>query len=485
MIKKSIIYLVMLFCYNVTFAQSFNDSLHVQVGVTATVASEDYQPLWLTSNKWGTVADRQSDLSPHIHLFNVHELRKKQSSGTDATAKPTGFYVKYGLDAYLNNRFKDAFFEQLYLKVGYKSLEFRAGRYEELIGVTDPILSSGSMGISGNSLPIPKIGLAVTKFTDVRFTGGFLKFKGTFAHGFLGNNNYLKSAYLHEKSLYLSFGKSKLRFIVGGQHYAEWGGKRPGINLNRSFKDFLDIVFVKWQNDGSTAPGTALSFAGDHRITIDGALQWMGEKATFNLYQQSPFESGDGFSFKSHDALRGLAVTFNKSSGLTKIVAEVLSTKQMFDFVPIGYRETYYNNWAYKTGWEYNDRIIGTPLFINRQRGSKYFPEIKPYNWDAPADSIPVNSNIINNRVVAFHLGLTGRFIGNTSTKLLLTYTKNYGTYYDGPFKNNPKTQLYTMLEMLFPLVKNKLELKTDLGGDFGDLTNNVGLLVGAVWNVK
>ncbi|RZK41780.1 MAG: hypothetical protein EOO61_05775, partial [Hymenobacter sp.] len=41
------------------------DSLQFSAGTLGTVASEGYQPLWLTSNRWGAVSDRQFDASSY------------------------------------------------------------------------------------------------------------------------------------------------------------------------------------------------------------------------------------------------------------------------------------------------------------------------------------------------------------------------------------------------------------------------------------
>ncbi len=478
---KIYLFFVALVSFTSVSAQ-FADSLQAKIGTTASIASKDYQPLWLVSNKWGTIADRKSDLSTHIMASNTNIFKNE-------AGKTNGLYIKYGADLYLNNHNNDAFFEQLYLKAGYKNLEFKAGRFEETTGVVDPELSTGSLGISGNSLPIPKIGLAITKFTDIPFTNGFVQFKGTFYHGWLGNDNYIKDAYLHEKSLYLRFGKSRLRVIVGGVHFAEWGGHRQGLTLGNSFKDFMNIVFVKWKNDGSFSDTAAnQSYAGDSRIVMEGAVEWIGDKVTLDFYQQTPFESGDGFGFRNIDALRGISATFNnKTTGIQKIVGEFIYTKQMFDFIPIGRRESYYNNWQYRTGWEYNDKIIGTPLFVNRIRGSEYFSTIHPYNWDQSSDSVGRNANIISNRIVGFNLALAGTFFKTLACKAMLTYTKNFGTYDndEGPFSVGAKTQYYSLLQMALPVLDKKLEIKAAIGFDWGDMTNNVGLNLSALWKIK
>src|ERR1700712_3688916 len=127
MMKKTTLFLSTLLFVGCSLAQ-FSDSLHVQIGVSGTLASKDYQPLWLVANKWGTVADRRADLSPHIIITNAHYFKSKRSSDT-SLGKKNGLYINYGADLYLNNQAKDVFFEKLYLKAGYKNLELRVGRF--------------------------------------------------------------------------------------------------------------------------------------------------------------------------------------------------------------------------------------------------------------------------------------------------------------------------------------------------------------------
>ncbi|HEY9262246.1 capsule assembly Wzi family protein, partial [Chitinophaga sp.] len=191
-------------CTAVNAQRWLTDSLEVHAGAVGTAATKDYQPLWLLSNHFGTISDRKGDVSMHAGFSNQQVWHDN-------------FYIKYGLDVYNNDHFQHTFIEQGYVKAGYKHWEIRAGRYEEIIGEVDKDLSSGSMGISGNALPIPKIGIAVTEYIPVPFTNGWLQFKGLLSHGWMGKDQFIKDAYLHEKNFYLRIGKNKLKLYGGIQ----------------------------------------------------------------------------------------------------------------------------------------------------------------------------------------------------------------------------------------------------------------------------
>lgn len=157
---------ILTFFYAPLFAQ-FSNSLNIAIGTTATLATKDYQPLWLESLQFGTISHQQTDISTHVLVTNVHFFDKKWRNGKIEDSQANNFYISYGIDLYNNNHFEEIFTKEAYIKAGYKTWEIRAGQFAEIIGEVDPELSSGSFAVSGNALPIPKIGLAVTDYITV------------------------------------------------------------------------------------------------------------------------------------------------------------------------------------------------------------------------------------------------------------------------------------------------------------------------------
>ncbi|MGF6850389.1 hypothetical protein QFZ51_005624 [Chitinophaga sp. W3I9] len=452
----------------------FTDSLEVHAGAVGTVASKDYQPLWLMANHFGTISDRKGDVSTHVGFSNGHVWKED-------------YYVRYGLDVYNNDQFHQTFIEQGYVKAGYKHWEIRAGRYEEIVGETDKDLSSGSMGISGNALPIPKVGIAVTQYTDIPYTNGWLQFKGLISHGWMGNDQYIKNAWLHEKNFYLRIGKRKLKLFGGIQHYAVWGGNRKDLpKITADWQGFMDVLLVKTKDDGTVGTTDIQpNRPGDHRGIIEGGIEWENDQLSLRLYNQTPFESGQGIDIRNIDRLLGVVYT-NKQAGswLEKITAEFLYTKQMNDFFPLHQRESYYNNGVYLTGWDYHERVIGTPLFIDRDRGQHYFPSMKPFNWNDPKDSLRAKGgNIINNRVMGVHIGALYHLPKKITGRTLITYTQNYGTYTNTALFKPMKRQWYTLQEFQYQVSSKGLALKASIAVDQGQLSDNMGFMLGVLWS--
>lgn len=448
------------------------DSLQVQAGTSVTVATKDYLPLWLVANRYGVISDQQFDFSTHVRATNTNQLFP-------------WLKLDYGVDLYNNDHLRKTLLQEAYVKATYKNLKFSAGRFKQVIGEVDPELSSGSLGVSGNALPIPKISLSLD-YTDIPFTNGWIQFKGQISHGWMGGHQFMKDAYLHEKNLYFRLGKHKLKLYGGIQHYAVWGGSRSDfLTLDKSWDGFFNVLLAKESDDGSTTGQIRPNRSGDQRGVIEAGAEWENDDYKINLNNQTPFDMGQGIDIKNIDRLLSLNFT-NKKPGakLKKVTLEFIYTKQMNDFYAMQYRESYYNNGIYRTGWEYNDQIIGTPLFINRVRGSKYFDDVKPFDWDGPQRDIPPLSNIINNRVVGGHLGFIYDINDQISSQTKITYTMNYGKYTPGPF-DSPLGQAYTMEQISWRVPDTQLSLSGTVAFDFGKLSNNFGSMIGLQWQLR
>lgn len=461
---------------------STNDSLKVSIGTILTAGNKDFQPHWIVSNRYGVIQDRKSDASTNFRLSNSHRFDLRRGTALDSLEALT---LSYGLNIFNNNGFDDFLFGEAFAKLKYRNVEFRAGRYRSPSGEMDQELSTGSFGISPNALPIPRISLVIPEYVDLPYSGGFVKIKGSLSHGWMGNNQHLKKAFLHEKSLYAKFGKNRFRIFAGLQHFGVWGGQRGEFKLDRSFAGFLDVLMVKEANDGSldTAlyPGTRPNRAGDQRGLIEYGAEWENNDRLIRIYNQTPFESGKGIDVRNIDRLLGASIFFKGNRrALKKIVFEFIYTKQMEDF---GGRErqSYYNNGVYRTGWEYETRVIGTPLFTNLFRASKFLDVTAP-DWKSDEYTLRGNGNIVNNRILGGHVGLDYQISTSLSTRTLLTYTVNNGSLN----KNIPilsKQQVYFMQDFSLQL-SDKVDFNLALGYDTGEMYKNLGVLFGVKYAI-
>lgn len=494
--RKLLLIFVVLLYAGQAYAQL--DSIRYKVETGAAVATQGNLPLWIVSNRYGVLED-ETDAFVRAGFETPYTKGKR-------------FDVSYGLDLVGKKSLGNSRIQQGFLKVKYGIFEVRGGRIEETTGLQHESLSSGSLAQSRNAMPIPKIAVTVPEYASVPFTKGYLSFKGYWGHGWLGEGRFVENAYLHDKNLYLKVGGDLPVVAYGGfVHYAIWGGEHPRRgSLPSSLRDYLRVFTGKGAMDAGekgqhqTEVDNAL---GNHLGIYDFGLVGKIQKHSLSIYHQTPWEDLTSLKlFKNKDRLLGISLQNDGSKKyISEVVYEYLYTKYQsgpgtpdpvpgqsnYGF-PYGGRDDYYNNGLYQSGWTYKDNIIGSPLFISRSRFENYLLEMNYYHDQR---------SIVNNRVVAHHVGAKGNLGNLINYKAKATYTRNYGTYaelnmggskwasmdsnkeYNYVF-NPPLSQLYIMLEIntVLPFSKN-LTLQTAIGYDTGDLSKNLGALIGLRWN--
>jgi hypothetical protein len=461
-------------------------TFHYNLTLQGETSNNDYLPFWFYSNKHG-IMDTNSPGGQAIFTFqkNISEHN-------------SGFDIGFGATVVGRlSKNSDIFFNQLYGTIAYGALQFKGGRFYETIGTVDPKLSMGSLAISPNATPIPKIKLGIFHYTDVPLTHGYLEFKGEIAHGWMGKNRFIKRPWLHQKSVYLRLGGSlPVRVYAGLVDEAIWAGtsRRTG-RFSHSFSDFFRVLLGE-SGKGKVKHGEKIYKLGDHRGIWDFGFYINIGRYKFNLYRQQIWNNGNDLEFKTPDGMSGLSLTTptRGQQYVQKVVLEYLYTKnQSGPTRPSagrngrGGRDNYYNNYLYRTGWTYKGRTIGNPLFINayNPRMETVVSSHNNLDYENPI-------GVVNNRIIAEHIGMKGRFSETVGYKLLVTHSKNSGTYYDKDLyqQENVKTDFYANPEQWSALAKfrfwpinnayQNLEFDLSIAGDFGQLyKNTVGVMVG------
>jgi hypothetical protein len=276
--------------------------------------------------------------------------------------------------------FQSKLFNNTYLKAGKY--------YKDFSSYLNETLSSGSLLISNNAEPMPKIGLLSSyKFKQTQN----LRFNFGISHSFFASSEIYKTApMLHEKFIYLNYLKNKNELSIGFVHEAMWGGSTEEYgNFPHSFKDFLK-VFIS--GDGAQDEGTSHANAlGNHLGIWDFYYKRVISDKEVKLYYQHFFEDTSGLRFDNKsDGLWGIELSnFIKN---TDILFEYLNTMNQ-DRDPPYVDENYYNHYQYQEGWSYKGYGIGNP-FINY---------------------------LDNNPSKVFHMGISTNELNQYSYKLLLS----------------------------------------------------------------
>ncbi|MER0440592.1 capsule assembly Wzi family protein [Emticicia sp. W12TSBA100-4] len=453
------------------------------------ISTSNQPPFWLRSNQYGIVPVE----SPFLTVRGT--AHKEYDSTINQQNQPKKFSYGYGLNSIVNvGKSSQILLPEAYIKLRYGAFEFYGGRRREIFGLVDSSLTSGSYIWSGNALPIPKAQISIPNYTSI-IGHGVLSIKGGYAHGWFGHQGDVKNYFLHQKWLYGRIGKPnwKMKFYGGFNHQVQWGGKpiNPYIeqqtgkivtNYGNDFKTYINVVTgVSLLTKGGLALdgvpiNEAWNRAGNHLGTIDIATEINFNSINLFIYRQNIYEDGSLFFLNNiSDGLLGLSlVRKNIQNGIIKICFEYLITtsqggnlEEQNDVIPqLRGNDNYFNNGIYTNGWAYKSNIIGTPLITPLNQIENAL--ISSYDLS----EVP-NSYIVNNRLNAYNISLSGKILKLSFTTKLM-WSNNFGIYVT-PFSAK---QFSFMQQVNYQLPK--YTLVSSLSIDKGKLySNNLGLHFG------
>ncbi len=427
---------------------------NILVEFSQVVSNKKPIPFGILSQKYGLISANEYNTIARINIQKDHDTTKKLD-------------LSYGID--LVDRYtaqNQLFFHQLHAGINYRFLSLYIGQKEELYGNQDSILSMGGAIWSKNAPPIPKIMLQTNRYVIIPYTNNWLAFNTGIAHGWFGNDGFVKKTLLHQKYFYLRLGKNEnFYFYAGIQHYAQWAGTSPIYGeLPNGFKNFVRVFFAQ-DNNGKIDPGTsgipsndAFNRIGNHLGTKDFAFDIrLQQNLKIKLYWQNFIEDITGMGFRNAmDGLWGLSIIHKKWRINTEYIHTYTITTSPSSIDSL---DNYFNNVIYHSGWTYKGYVLGIPLITSPVQLS---------------DTL-IGKALINNRIKGIHFS----FFVNTKWFDLLAhyiYTQNYGGtqfYWENPLKQNSVWLSVSRNHFLI----DRLMVQFSLAIDHGKLLkNNSGL---------
>jgi hypothetical protein len=387
----------------------------VEGEVGGIVNSEEQKAFWILSNNNGRYKPQGNTAFASVKLFS-DTSRFNTFGELPASDSAYPFHFDYGLHAMnIYNGSNRVQLQEYFAEAGWKWFHLSAGAKKRSFGLQYQPLSAGGLLFSENARPMPELALS-SDYIPVPFTHKLLEIKGYFSHGWFEKERYVDLPYLHHKNLYARLGADwPLTIEYGFEHYAMWGGQSPQYGqINNSMKDYLRVFLA---TSGEQIANEAKNAYGNHLGSQNIKITWNSNKFELSASWQTIFEDGSGKRMENiKDGLWGLHFrNKNQKSIICNANLEFLHTMHqsgrfhVVDSSIVGGNDNYFNNYLYKDGWTYHDYILGTP-FIS-----------------SPALTGTKNKGSINNRVIAWHLGINGYIIPKLSYRAMASWSRNYG----------------------------------------------------------
>lgn len=375
--------------------------------------------------------------------------------------------------------------QQAYLDLQYRGWSVSIGSKERTGELKNPFLSSGGLVFSGNARPVPQIRVGIPEYRYLK-PDGLVAIKGHLAYGaftddgwqkgFVGNRNkYTEHVLYHSKALFIKLGNEKrfpwvleggieMAAQFGGNSFQWKDGELKKINMSNRFCDFFKVL-IPSSGDSTTPVGEQTNIYGNHLGSWHLSLSYRRDAWKLRAYYEHYFEDHSMmfWQYGWKDCLAGVEMTFPKNRWIGEMVYEYLGTKDQTG--PINHDATewfpdqvsagdnYYNHGIY-TGWQHWGMAIGNPLLPS-----------PIYNPDG-------DITFKGNRIKAHHWGISGHPSEETEYRVLVSYTRNWGTY------DNPFVEIKKNVSMLFevsysPRRPGGWTLKGSWAFDRGDLMGN------------
>ncbi len=426
------------------FITKAQNPLQISIQNTTLAATDSVMPFWFAANQHGKV-------QPLNSFLNISDLYIGQAYNNKTASNLTytwggNFVAAFGETNYYQ-------VNRAFAGLALKGWELKGGLFYNEIKYAGLSTSNGIIGRSDNALPVPRVRISTLGYRPFLFAKNWFSFKFEYEEGWLNDERYVDKAHLHHKSLY---GKiqpaSSWNIQIGFEHFAIWGGTSQNEKIGEmpGWENYWYYVFALPGNE-DFPEGEQLNNSGNQL----GSYQLQVEKefsyASLTFYLSHPWEDNSGLNWHNwQDNILGLYLNFKKEkSWITDILYEFTNIRQ----------ERYFNHYIYRSGFTYQQQVLGSPLF---------FPVVKQNN---------ISMGILSTQFFAHHLGLKGNILEHVLWKGMLTYLQHQGTY--GVLYEPVQKQLSGLLEIQYVNPGFPLEIVLAAGADAGNtIENNLGLRV-------
>ncbi|UZH54633.1 hypothetical protein JRG66_11715 [Salinimicrobium tongyeongense] len=304
-----------------------------------------------------------------------------------------------------------------------------------------------------NAAPLPGVQLGSHELTWP-VGNGFVGLQLSWEEFWFGDDGYVEQARIHHKFFRLLYKHDNWKLSAGVQHFAQWDGfsrkegQQPG-----DWRNYLKVLAGK---EGLTNTPAGKKIIANHLGGYEVSFTRTNPYFDLQFFYNSIFDDLSGRRMENFpDGRYGFYyISHEDNAPVQSVLYEFYYTMHQSKNSPGFHKyDDYLNNGTYKSGWTFQDKVIGSTFFTLRD---------------------PIEG-IINNRFIAHHLGISG-VVGNYfysfPYKLLLSYSENHGRYiepYDTPqhvFSGLIEVQVY---KGLFDVkLQTGIELDSQAAPTFG-----------------
>ncbi|MCX2837890.1 hypothetical protein OQ279_06955 [Salinimicrobium sp. MT39] len=378
---------------------AFSQEINYSVRGTAQglVYSGEESPFWLHSNQRGRI-DEKTNLSSWLTGIGTYKFRN------DGVLS-VGIGLLYS-DGYSDEMKLDEFF----INYENKWVEAYAGRKQRDELFRGISATNESVLWSLNSRPVPGLSFKVKPLMLFKRAG--IGVKASWEEFFSEERDrFIQMPRIHHKSFHLIYtGIDNVELIAGGHHYVQWGGKSSEYgDLPAGLNDYIKVI-----TGGSLAGGGGLvgeqeiNGLGNHLGGYEIQLNTTFSHFDISLIYNTIFEDFSGIKLRNTpDGRYGIYISDREpEKWIQAFMYEYYFTRnQSKNYPTIDGKDNYFNNNLYRSGWTYENRIIGLPfIMLDEDR-----------------------FRVAHNNIVAHHIGLTGTAFYEYPYKFLASYRGNYG----------------------------------------------------------
>lgn len=440
-------------------------------------------PYWATTNQYGIMPESSGGLmTAYVGMpyDSSKDFQWHWAASLAYRADKSNYYQLMPDEAYAGIKWKP-----LSLDIGFKHHDQKFLASDAALGSLST--TSGYFMWSGNVRSLPGYTLALHPW-KVPGTKGILEFEGRFGDYITYDNRYVRNAMIHNEALSVTLNLWRFSLSAGIDHCAQWAGVSPKYGrMPCSFKTYIKMCMGQAEDGGSPNDG---AYVVGNQLGAE-VFRLMYHHGTWDIAAQfdHPYDDKSGMRFENFpDGVYTLSFSFNdKDRWVSDVVYEFAYT--MNQSGPshrddkgevVNGADNYFNNEDYKSGWTYFGRTIGLPLITPMGTGND--------TWSRNG----ITYGVENNRVIAHHIGLSGKICRKVPYRLMLTYSQNYGKFWNHGGGGDPSCewpglkQFSGAFTAIIPFLENKLQLIPGIYLDAGEYRRNCfGATVGLKYIIK